>query len=166
MAKLIRGRGNQLLLDELLLLIAIEQGGNTTPKSVRRFIESFEKVILAQLKMNEEIFVYNLGRFYLRPYGGEIREMGDPLNGGTVKRYINQRMQLAFDPAPIIERAINENDFQYEDKKTKRRYKIPEYREIRNERRRKPLPTDEELFCDLGNKANEKRKEIKVNKHG
>jgi len=166
MAKLIRGVGNQLKLDELLLLIAVEQGCNTTPKTARKFLEAFEKVILAQLKLNEEVYIYNLGRFYLRPYGGTIRDMGDPLNGGTVRRYIKPKMQLGFDPAPIIERAINDNDFQYEDKKVVRRYKRTEYREIRNERRRKELPTAEELFCELGNKADKKRKEQKVNKHG
>ena len=166
MAKLIRGVGNQLRLDELLLLIAIENGVNTTPKTVRRFLESFEKVILSQLKLNDEISIYNLGRFYLRTSGGEVRNMGDPLNGGTVRRYMKPKLQLGFDPAPIILRAINDNDFQYEDKKTKRRYSRPEYREIRNERRRQEPPTAEELFCELGNKANSKRKEQKVNKHG
>lgn len=149
----------RLSIDDFFMLMASYVGGNTTPKSCRKQLEAMLKVILNQLKLNDEVYVHNFGTFYLRPYGGEIKNMGDPINGGTVQRFIKPRVHIEFKPTSMIEKAVNENDFEFEDKKTRRKYKKSEYKEIRNERRRKPKPTMEDIFCDIVNDINKNRRE-------
>lgn len=155
-------KNDRLKLNDFLSLWAFKCGSNKiTEKTMRRYFNAFKSVILEQLKLNEEIYIYELGRFYLRPYGGDIRTMGDMKNKGkTIERFIKPRMVIAFDPSETLNRAVNEDNFEFVQKKTNRKYITPkEATEVRNERRRIPKKSFEDLFCEMTNDIENKRKE-------
>lgn len=154
-------RDSHLKLDDFLSLWASESGYQATNKSMRRYFNALKNVILKQLELNEEIYLQDIGTFYLRPSGGDIRTMGDmKTKGKTVERFIKPKMVIAFSPSATLERAVNENDFKFVAKKSNKKYTTKvEAREVYNKRRRKPKPTFEELFCDITNEINEKREE-------
>jgi len=145
-------------LEDFLMLWSQEVGNKTTNSTMRKYFKGFKNMILRQLKLNGEIYIQDIGTLYLREFGGEIRNMGDPLNGGTVKRFIAPRYQIGFRPSAMLERAVNENDFTFEAKPSKRKYTKYQYKEIRAERARKPKPTTEDIFCIISNKIEEDRR--------
>lgn len=154
-------RDSHIRLDDFLSLWATKVGYTATTKSMRRYLVGFQNVILEQLKLNEEVYIHNFGTFYLRKSGGDIRTMGDmKTKGKTVERFIAPRMVIAFKPSSVLERAVNENNFEFVPKKSKKKYTTKvEAREVYNKKRRKPKKTFEELFCDITNEINDKREE-------
>lgn len=150
-------RQYRISLDDFLLLMVQEQGGVFSAKSARKYLDSLISVMLQQLKLNDSVYVYNLGTFYLREYGGEIRKMGDVRNGGTINRFLDPKLHIGFTPAKIFERAVNDNDFKIVKNKTTRKYTAKEKKEIHNERRRKPRKCMDELFCEMTNELEGKK---------
>ena len=153
---------NRLGLNHFLILWAQQVGGTATPKVARKYLDGLHKLLLQELKMNEgEMWIYNVGKFYLREKGGYDRLMGDPLNGGTTRRYVNLSYDVEFEPARQLLREINEGGFVMEKPKASPRKKYSsdgERREAHNAPRRKPPKTIEALASDAINEAMERKK--------
>ena len=153
---------NRLGLNDFLILWAQQVGGTATPKVARKYLDGLHKLLLQELKMNEgEMWIYNVGKFYLREKGGYDRLMGDPLNGGTTRRYVNLSYDVEFEPAKQLLREINEGGFVMGKPKASPRKKYNtdvERREAHNAPRRKPPKTIEALACDAINEAMERKK--------
>ena len=145
------GRPARLSLDDFLLLMAQEKGGGSSPASMRKYLDTLVNVMLDQLKLNDSVYIYNLGTFSLRGDGGTIRKMGDVQNGGSVTRFIKPKLHIGFRASAAFEKAVNENDFKIVKKKTTRRYTSKERIAVRNERRRKPRKCMDEIFCEMVN---------------
>lgn len=153
---------NRLGLNDFLILWAQQVGGTASPKVARKYLDGLHKLLLQELKMNEgEMWIYNFGKFYLREKGGYDQLMGDPLNGGTIRRYINISYDIEFVPSAQLLREINEGGFVMEKPKPNARKKYNtdvERREAHNAPRRKPQKTIEALACDAINEAMERKK--------
>lgn len=150
-----------LSLEDFLILWAQSVGGNATPKMARRYLEGLHKLLLEELKLNGEMSIYGIGKFFLREVGGYDALMGDPINGGVVRRYINTRVNVEFNQSACLKREVNEGEFEREAplQNRKRKYKTKAIqREAQNEKRRKPKPTMEQMVLDAINLA-EKKKE-------
>ena len=154
-------RNSGMKLDEFCISWSNKIGRNIEPETMKKYLVAFQNTILEQLKLNEEIYIYNFGTFKLRKYGGEIRTMGDMrTKGKTVERFVAPRLALDFKPSNKILEAINENDFEYIKKKRPKKYATKkEQREVYNAKRRKPKRTREELFCDIVNTIEDGREE-------
>lgn len=146
-----RIKNNDIKYDDLLNLIALEAGYNTTPNAVKRVLNAFNKVMLKELKLNHRFYVKDLGAFTISAVGGKDKLMGDFDNGGTVVRYIRPKLRLGFTPASGMNYAINENDFELREHKNRSK-KSPRLKKIEhNMRRRKPKPSMEEVLTDMLN---------------
>lgn len=155
-------KNDRLKLNDFLSLWAFKCGSNKiTEKTMRRYFNAFKNVVLEQLKLNEEIHIYGFGKFYLRPYGGFYKNMGVIGREGEVRStFIKPRMIVAFEAFEALNRAVNEDNFEFVQKKTNRKYITPkEATEVRNERRRIPKKSFEDLFCEMTNDIENKRKE-------
>lgn len=153
-----RGRDSHIRLDDFLSLWATKVGHNSTTASMRRYLVGFQNVILEQLKLNDEVYVHNFGTFYLRNDGGTIRRMGDmKTKGKTVERFITPRISIVFNPSATLERAVNENDFEFVPKKSTKKYTTKkEAKDVYNKKRQKPKKCFDELFCEITNEINDK----------
>ena len=154
-------RDSHIRLDDFLSLWATKVGRNATTASMRRYLVGFQNVILEQLKLNEEVYIHNFGTFYLRQAGGDIRRMGDmKTKGRTVERFLAPRLEIGFRPSGVLLQAINQNDFEFVPKKSKKKYTTKkEARDVYNKKRQKPKKSFEELFCDITNEINDNRRE-------
>lgn len=143
-------RNNDIKYADLLNLIAKEVRGNSTPDMARKYLEAIIRVIMAELKLNGRIYFNKFGAFETFETGGGDKRMGNP-EGGTVIRYIHPKTKIRFKPSSVIEKCINEYNFEVQPKKHKGRTKIQE-KIVSNERRRKPQLTMEDLVTEMLNK--------------
>ena len=151
---------NNLSLEDFVILWSQAVGGNSTPSVAKKYLEGFHKLLLEELKLNGEMHINGIGKFYLREYGGYDALCGDPINGGVVRRFINTKFNLDFKPSAVIKREINEGEFEREKPKPRhnKKYKTNvERREAHNTGRRKQKPSLEELECDAINEAMKKK---------
>lgn len=150
---------NRIKLLDFLTIWSIKIGKNTSPETMRKYLDALNNLILEQLKLNGELYIYNLGSFTLDVPVPDTkpRLIGDPNNGGARYMICNPRPKVRFKPSNVLIEAI-ENDFEYRKKPSKRKYKRLEYIEIRNERRRKEKPTMADILCEMTNEIEETRK--------
>lgn len=144
------GRTPDLKLNDLLNLVANEVGGSSTPAMARRYLNALKKVLLEELKLNKKVYLHEFGWFEIKDYGGFDTKMGDPVNGGSVIKYIKPREHVTFRESDVLFRIVNENDYIIPKKPKKGRTKR-EAQIVHNERRRKPKPSMEESICELLN---------------
>ena len=150
-----------LSYEDFLILWAQAVGHGVTPTSTRKYLEGLHKLILDELKLNDELAIYNIGKLYLRQTGGRDALMGDPINGGTIRRYIKPQLDIEFEPSIVLKREINDNEFQREKPKSRKPRKYATNKDaqiVRNEKRRKPKPSIESTACDMLNEAIERKK--------
>ena len=60
-------------VNDFCAIWATKVGHNATTASMRRYLSGFQNTILEQLKLNEEVYIHNLGTFYLKQDGGTIQ---------------------------------------------------------------------------------------------
>ena len=154
-------RNSGIKLDDFCQSWSDKAGKSTSAESMKKYLVAFQNTILEQLKLNEEVYIYNFGTFKLRKYGGEIRTMGDMRTAGkTIERFIEPKLALDIKPSSKLLEAINENDFEYIKRKKPKKYATKkEQRQAYNIKRQKPKKSFEELFCDITNIIEDGREE-------
>ena len=158
---------NNLTLEEFLILWSQATGKNATPRIARNYLEGLHKLLLQELKLNGEMTIYGIGKFVLRENGGRDSMMGDPINGGIIRRYINTRVNVNFKQSAILKREVNELGFEKEKPIVNRARKYnsrAEKREAYNAPRRKPVKSVEEMAIDALNDAVKKKEKLKNGK--
>lgn len=150
---------SRIKLLDFLSIWSIKIGKGTSPETTRKYLDAFNNLILEQLKLNGEVYVHNLGTFILDipTPDGKPRKIGDPNYGGTRWVTCNLKPKVRFRPTKALIDAI-ENDFVYMTKTPKRKYKRLEYIEIRNERRRQPKKTLDDIICETSNEIEEMKR--------
>lgn len=97
--------------ENLCNLIALEMGGTTTPKSVKKFLRATYIVILNQLKLKHRIYFKGFGYWEIKERKSGEREINDPTNGGKRLVYVKPKYSIFFKPSVNFDASVNENDF-------------------------------------------------------
>lgn len=133
-----------------------------SPATMQKCLTGLIKLILEELELNGEIWIPDLGRIEIvqNNYGDKV--MDNPIIGGRKIVNVKPKFLIRFHSSMVFERAINEDSFNFVPRSTgrKRRYTPSEHIQMRNEARRKPKQTKEDLLCDLLNKKERKVKDI------
>ncbi len=133
-------------IDQICNLISLETKNN--PKTIRKILEATYSVILKQLELNDRIYFYNFGAFEISERPGGDKRMGDPVNGGTIVRYIKPKNMITFLPSSVFDKAVNEGNFQPPPTKRKP-YKKSQVRMMKEYYKRNKVdnkPTVEEIL--------------------
>ena len=144
-------------LEDFLILWSQKVGKNTSPNTMRGYLEGFIKAILDELKLNGEVYIHNFGTFRIAQVGGETKKIGDPINGGTRYVFCKPKLRLSFTPSEVVNRMINENDYEMFKKPSKRKFTSQQSKNRHNELRRKEKPSLESLLCDMLNESEKKK---------
>lgn len=143
-------------LDTFYILVAQKIGRNCKPETARKYGEAIQEVIYEQLALNNECYWYGFGNFtktiskssgrYIIGYDYKTKQYGRTY-------YVEPKYILNFNPLKRVMDALNQEQEKYPKFIKKRKYSPRNYRKVRNERRRKEIPSVESLACRLINEA-------------
>lgn len=150
-----------LPLDDFLIMWANNSGRKgTSPATMRKYLDGFQKTILEQMELNGSVYIHNFGTFKVNQREGRSAILNDIKTGEMQRRWCKARLYSSWIPSAVFERAINENEFKLvKPVRKKRRYTASEYREIRNDRRRKEKKPVQVGILDMFNEMDRKSKE-------
>lgn len=97
--------------EELCNLIALEVGCRATPNTVKKYLKATYKVILQQLQLNNRVYFKKFGAFEIRQRKSGERIIGDPMNGGTQRIFVEPKLSISFKASKEFDYSVNEYDF-------------------------------------------------------
>ena len=154
--------GSKINPETFYNLIASKAGGSSTPSASKRFWLAFYDVLLDELRLNGELYIYGFGKFILKERGGYDKMSGNFEEGGRIRVYVNKTTYIDFEPSELFTRAI-QGDFKRVDRnQKKRKYKnraeqIESIKRERHEEKKAKL-TPEEIICGHINQINNAKK--------
>ena len=157
--------GSKLSPETFYNLIASKAGGNSTPSASKRFWLAFYDVLLDELRLNGELYIYGFGKFVLKERGGYDKMSGNFVDGERIRVFVDRVTYIDFEPSSLFTQAIH-GDFKRVDrnqKKRKYRNRAEQIESIKRERHevKKAKMTPEEIICSQINQINDAKKKEK-----
>lgn len=152
----------RISLDTFYILVGNKVGRTCNPTLARKYGEAIQEVIYEQLALNNECYWYGFGNFiktisnrsgrYITGYDYENMKYGK-------EYYVDPKYVVGYATTTRILEALNNEEEKFPKFEKKRKYKPRQYKEIRNERRRKEIPSIESLACRLINESSTEKGE-------